>query len=146
MPLLVVGADHAIGEAIVRQTLAPGREVRAFVTDPAKGAQLKMLGAKVAIGDLSDEGHIAAAATRCFAVAFVLDAVSDGREVSFAGPAEVPALWASAAEAAGVTRVMWVGGEGPEVRVAEVARVAVSDRQPDDIAAEVAALDDRAVL
>ena len=75
MPLLVVGADHAIGEAIVRQTLAPGREVRAFVTDPAKGAQLKVLGAKVAIGDLSDEGHIAAAATRCFAIAFVLDAI-----------------------------------------------------------------------
>lgn len=146
MPLLVVGADHAIGEAIVRQTLAPGREVRAFVTDPAKGAQLKMLGAKVAIGDLSDEGHIAAAATRCFAVAFVLDAVSDGREVSFAAPAEVPALWASAAESAGVTRVMWVGAEGPEVRVAEVAMVAVSDRRLDDIAAEVAALDDRATL
>lgn len=146
MPLLVVGADHAFGEAIVRQTLAPGREVRAFVTDPAKGAQLKMLGAKVAIGDLSDEGHIAAAATRCFAVAFVLDAVSDGREVSFAEPTEVPALWAAAAEAAGVTRVMWVGAEGPEVRVAEVAMVAVSDRQPDDIAAEVAALDDRATL
>ena len=146
MPLLVVGADHAIGEAIVRQTLAPGREVRAFVTDPAKGAQLKMLGAKVAIGDLSDEGHIAAAATRCFAVAFVLDAVSDGREVSFAEPAQVPALWASAAESAGVTRVMWVGNEGPAVGVVEVAMVAVSDRQPDDIAAEVAALDDRATL
>ncbi|HEX2421455.1 MAG TPA: NAD(P)H-binding protein [Acidimicrobiia bacterium] len=146
MPLLVVGADHPIGEAIVRQTLAPGREVRAFVTDPSQGARLKTLGAKVAIGDLSDEGHIAAAATRCFAVAFVLDAISDGREISFVEPGEVPALWAAAAEAAGVTRVMWVGAEGPDVRVAEVAVVSVSDRQPDDIAAEVADLDDRAVL
>ena len=146
MPLLVVGADHPIGEAIVRQTLAPGREVRAFVTDPAQGARLKKLGAKVAIGDLSDEGHIAAAATRCFAVAFVLDALTDGREVSFAEPGEIPALWAAAAEAAGVTRVMWVGSEGPDVRVAEVAVVSVSDREPGDIAVEVADLDDRAVL
>ncbi|MGH8959044.1 MAG: NAD(P)H-binding protein [Acidimicrobiia bacterium] len=146
MPLLVVGADHAVGEAIVRQTLAPDREVRAFVTDPRRAAELKALGAKVAIGDLSDEGHIAAAATRCFAIAFVLDAIVDGRELSFAEKEAVPGLWAAAATAAAVRRVIWVGAEGPEVGVAEVATVTVTDREPSEIAAEVAELDDRAVL
>ncbi|HJU50705.1 MAG TPA: NAD(P)H-binding protein [Acidimicrobiia bacterium] len=146
MPLLVVGADHAIGEAIVRHTLAPEREVRAFVTDPAKAAELKSLGAKVAIGDLTDEGHIAAAATRCFAIAFVLDAIVDGRELSFAPKESVPGLWAAAAKASGVRRVIWVGSEGPEVGAAEVATVTVADREPGEIAAEVAALEDRAVL
>jgi len=146
MPLLVVGADHAIGEAIVRQTLAPGREVRAFVTDPAKGAQLKVLGAKVAVGDLSDEGHIAAAATRCFAIAFVLDAPCDGRELAFAARDDVPELWARAAESAEVARVIWVGSPAPGAAVAEVASVTVSGRRAEDIADEVAALDDRAVL
>ena len=146
MPLLVVGADHAIGEAIVRQTVAPDREVRAFVTDPVRAAELKSLGAKVAIGDLSDEGHIAAAATRCFAIAFVLDAVVDGRELSFADEKAVPGSWAAAARAAGVRRVIWVGAEGPEVGISEVATVAVADRAPSDIAAEVAELDDRETL
>lgn len=146
MPLLVVGADHAIGEAIVRQTVAPDREVRAFVTDPVRAAELKSLGAKVAIGDLSDEGHIAAAATRCFAIAFVLDAIVDGRELSFADAKAVPGAWAAAARAAGVRRVIWVGAEGPEVGISEVATVAVADRPPTDIAAEVAELDDRETL
>ncbi|MGH8926140.1 MAG: NAD(P)H-binding protein [Acidimicrobiia bacterium] len=146
MPLLVVGADHVVGEAIVQQTLAPDREVRAFVTDPGKGAELKDLGAKVAVGDLTDEGHIAAAATRCFVIAFVLDAIADGRELAFADAEAVPTLWAAAAEAAGVTRVIWVGDRAARVRVAEVATVSVAGRHPDDIAAEVAALDDRAVL
>ena len=146
MPLLVVGADHPIGEAIVRHTLAPDREVRAFITDPARAAELKALGAKVAIGDLSDEGHIAAAATRCFAIAFVLDAIGDGRELSFADQGTVPASWAAAARAAEVKRVIWVGAQAPEVAVAEVATVAVIDRSLSEIAAEVAVLEDRASL
>jgi hypothetical protein len=146
MPLLVVGADHAIGEAIVRQTVAPEREVRAFVTDPARGNELKALGAKVATGDLSDEGHIAAAATRCFAIAFVLDAIVDGRELSFAEQKAVPGLWAAAAKASGVRRVIWVGPEGPDLNGVEVATVDVGDRDPSEVAAEVAAIEDRAVL
>jgi nucleoside-diphosphate-sugar epimerase len=146
MPLLVVGADHAIGEAIVRQTLSPEREVRAFVTDPVRAAELKAMGAKVATGDLSDEGHIAAAATRCFAIAFVLDAIVDGREISFADPQAVPGLWAAAARAAGVRRVIWVGDGGPDVNRAEVATVDVGNRDPNEVAAQVAAIEDRAVL
>ncbi|HJR86207.1 MAG TPA: NAD(P)H-binding protein [Acidimicrobiia bacterium] len=146
MPLLVVGADHPIGEAIVRLTVAPDREVRAFVTDPVRATELRALGAKVAIGDLSDEGHIAAAATRCFAIAFVLDAIGDGRELSFASLEAVPGSWAAAAKSAGVKRVIWVGAEGPQVGIAEVASVRVTGRDPGEIAAEVAALEDRASL
>ncbi|HJU81287.1 MAG TPA: NAD(P)H-binding protein [Acidimicrobiia bacterium] len=146
MPLLVVGADHTVGEAIVRQTVAPDREVRAFVTDPARANELKALGAKVATGDLSDEGHIAAAATRCFAIAFVLDAIGDGRELSFAEQKAVPALWAAAAKASGVRRVIWVGAEGPDLNGVEVASVDVGDRDPSEVAAEVAAIEDRPVL
>lgn len=146
MPLLVVGADHSLGEAIVRYTLAPDREVRAFVTDPSKGTELKNLGAKVAVGDLSDEGHVAAAATRCFVIVFVLDALEDGRDLAFAASSAVPETWARAAQEAEVTRVIWVGsGEVPS-SVPEIATVSTENRSAEEIAIEVASLDDRATL
>jgi uncharacterized protein YbjT (DUF2867 family) len=146
MPLLVVGADHPIGEAIVRRTVAPDREVRAFVSDPEVGGRLKKLGVKVAAGDLSDEGHIAAAATRCFAIAFVLDAIFDGRDLAFAPAGSVPSLWARAAEAANVQRVIWIGDDAPQVSVSEVATVVTAGRTSQEVAEEVAAIDDRASL
>ena len=74
------------------------------------------------------------------------DAIVDGRELSFADEKAVPGSWAAAARAAGGRRVIWVGAEGPEVGISEVATVAVADRAPSDIAAEVAELDDRETL
>ncbi len=140
MPILVVGADHPIGFRIVESLVHPEREVRAFVSDPAIGTKIKSLGAKVAIGDLSDEGHLSAAATNCFSIAFVEPAITDGRELSFLSAAEIPASWACAAAEARVVRVIWVGEATPSLSVKEVATVDTSDQSL--VAAEVARLDD----
>jgi uncharacterized protein YbjT (DUF2867 family) len=142
VPILVVGADHQQGSALVRKLVAPGREVRAFVSDPANAAELKALGAKVALGDLSDEGHIAAAATHCFSIAFVAAALTDGRELAFLTPEQARLAWARAAAESGVTRVIWVGQDPPALRVPEQAVVDIDPQRLEEIAAEVARLDD----
>ncbi len=145
MPLLVVGADHPIGAAIVATTVDPGREVRAFVSDPEQASALKRMGAKVAIGDLSDEGHIGAAATRCFTVAFVIPALDDGRELAFADRDNTLLGWSRAAEEASVRRVIWIGEGGPEAQVPESAQVS-DEGEVHLIASRVAEIDDLASL
>ncbi len=58
MPVIVVGADTPQGRAVVEGLVEPGREVRAFVSDPIVGAELRDMGVKVALGDVSDDSHI----------------------------------------------------------------------------------------
>jgi nucleoside-diphosphate-sugar epimerase len=145
MPVIVVGADTPTGRAVVEELVAPGREVRGFVSDPDAGAELRELGVKVALGDVSDDSHIQGACMNCFTAVLITDAASDQRERSFA-TSEVQVLegWAAAAAASGVTRVIWVhNGEPPPVRVREVRTV--SPDHP-DLVAEVAALDDARFL
>jgi nucleoside-diphosphate-sugar epimerase len=145
MPVIVVGADTSHGRAVVEGLIEPGREVRAFVSDPATGAELKALGVKVALGDVSDDSHVQGSCTNCFTAVLITEAARDGRERSFAANEEqVLEGWAAAAAASGVTRVIWVhDGEPPSAQVREVRTV-----PPDhpDLVAEVAALDDARVL
>lgn len=142
MPLIVVGADTEAGEAILRRIGdRPEREVRVFVSDEATALDLRNRGFKVALGDLSDSGHIEAAATRCFSAVLIAEAAIDGREVSFARDSdEVLRGWAEAVGRSKVSRVIWVGGEPqPDTSVPEV--VSVDPRHP-DLAERVVALDD----
>jgi nucleoside-diphosphate-sugar epimerase len=143
MPVIVVGADTPEGERIVERILEPGREVRVFVTDPDQGRVFKEKGAKVAVGDVSDDTHIAGAATRCFSAVLIGSAATDTRERSFAkNPEAVLAAWARGV--ADVRRVIWVhDGETPEVTPKEVATVSPEES---DLAEKVAALDDVASL
>lgn len=139
MPVIVVGADTLDGMKIVDELLSPGREVRVFVSDPEIGAELKARGAKVATGDVSDESHIEAAATRCFSAVLVTEAARDDRERSFVdNEAKLLEAWATAVS--GVTRVIWVHSEEPPpVRPDQV--VVVHPNTP-DLAKRVAELDD----
>jgi nucleoside-diphosphate-sugar epimerase len=146
MPVMVVGADHPLGEVIARKLAAPDREVRAFISSVNAHGPLRSLGIKVAIGDLSDESHVEAAATSCFTVVFVESALEDGRDLAFAPPEVAAQGWAKAAKSAGVKRVIWVGERAPLVKGPELAAVAVENRSPDEIADEVALLDDLAEL
>ena len=145
MPVIVVGADTPQGRAVVEGLVEPGREVRAFVSDPIVGAELKEKGVKVAFGDVSDDSHIQGACTNCFTAVLVSEAARDQRERSFAAnEQQVLEGWAAAAAASGVTRVIWVhDGELPPVRVREVRTV--SPEHP-DLVGEVAALDDSRFL
>lgn len=146
MPVMVVAADTAAGDAILRRVHEPGREVRAFVSDPEAAIDLRARGIKVALGDVSDSSHVAAACLHCHSVVFVVAGAEDGRELSFADG--VPAVldgWAEAAREAAARRVIWVGTDVAPPSVAEAAVV------PDDadlarLADRVAALDEAASL
>jgi putative NADH-flavin reductase len=152
MPVIVVGADTPLGDAIVTALLPRRGEVRAFVTDPEAAASLRDRGVKVALGDVSDGSHVAGAALNAFSAVLLADAAADGRERSFAAtPEEVATAWAEGLRDAAVTRVIWVDGAGTvpgriRAAAAESAAVATEGRTPQEIAAAVAALDEAADL
>ncbi|HEX9865700.1 MAG TPA: NAD(P)H-binding protein [Acidimicrobiia bacterium] len=145
MPVIVVGADTRLGRAVVAGLIEPGREVRAFVSDPGAAAELKRAGVKVALGDVSDDSHVQGASTNCFTAVMMTEAARDGRERSFAGDErQVLEGWAAAAEASGVVRVIWVhDGDAPPTGTKESAVVSTSHP---DLVAEVVALDDATAL
>jgi hypothetical protein len=122
MPAIVVGADTPIGEAIVAALVSRGGEIRAFATDPARAAALRALGVEAAI--------------------------LDGRPLDFAADTDgVLAAWGSSIRGSGVQRAIWVGGPLSSHLVGcapEVAAVATNDRPDQEIAGEVADLNDRA--
>lgn len=130
---------------ITERLLDPEREVRVFVTDPDVAEEWRRSGAKVALGDVSDDSHVAAACLNCFSVVLVADAARDERLRSFAdGDAAVFGAWARGVSSAGVQRVIWVlESEPPEVTGAEVA---VVDPGTPDIPGQVFRLDEAADL
>ncbi len=141
MPVIVVGADVPAGRRITEALAEPGRDVRAFVSDPRVGSELKRLGVKVAVGDVSDESHIQAAASNCFTAVMVAAAASDDRERSFAStPSEVLAGWAHSLVAARVKRVIWIADEeAPSLAGVEVVRVSPGQ---EELETTVAGLDE----
>lgn len=126
MPIIVVGADTPPGSKIVDALLTRDGEVRAFVTDLTAAEELKQLGVKTAIGDVSDGSHVGGAALNCFSAVLVPDAASDDRERAFADdPGSVVAAWAEGLRDAGVNRVLWIGDRVPDV---------VADAVPESVA------------
>ena len=123
--MIVVGADTPPGAALIETLDAPAREIRVFVTNEARGLELKGQGFKVATGDVSDESHVEAAATRCFSAVLIAEAAHDARQRSFADSADkVLEGWAKAVSNSKVRRVIWVtGGDHPQTSVTEVAVV-----------------------
>jgi putative NADH-flavin reductase len=142
MPVMVVGADTERGRRIAERFLDPHREVRAFVTDPDTAEELRQSGAKVALGDVSDDSHLAGACLNCFSVVLVTDAARDQRQRAFAPtPDDVLQSWAKAVSSASVARVIWVmaDDETPSLAVDEVA---VVDRDDPDLVETVFRLDE----
>ena len=145
MPVIVVGGDTPQGRAILEEMVEPDREVRAFVSNATVGGELKRLGVKVAVGDVSDESHIEGASAQCFTAVLISEAARDDRERSFAGSElEVMEGWSAAVAASGVNRVIWVhDGEPPPVAVREVAVVNPGDG---DLVQKVIDLDEAQII
>jgi len=141
MPVIVVGADTEPGRVVIDEMADPRREIRVFVSDEDEAAAYRARGLKVALGDVSDESHVEAAARRCFTAVLISEAAEDARVRSFADDvSHVLEGWARAAKSAGITRVIWVtDSEPPTTDTPEVATVSPS--QP-DLAERVAAIDD----
>ncbi len=145
MPVIVIGADTPVGDAIVDLVLPSAAEVRAFVSDGQRARDLRDSSVKVALGDVSDPSHVEAAALNCFCAVLVVEAATDGRERAFAAdPQAVIEGWAGAIRNAGVQRAIWVAGEGSRLPlprpVPEVATVTVG-RYIEGAAREVAELE-----
>jgi putative NADH-flavin reductase len=151
MPVIVVGADTPLGRPIIEALLPREGEVRAFVSNVEEAAELRELGVKVALGDVSDGSHVGGAALNAFSAVLLPSAATDDRERSFADtPEAVVAGWAEGLKDAGIMRAIWVRendvpGEAIRAVVPEYAEVAVSGG-PGDTAGRVAELDEAAEL
>jgi uncharacterized protein YbjT (DUF2867 family) len=141
MPVIVVGADTEPGRAVIDEIADSRREIRVFVSDEDEAAAFRARGLKVALGDVSDESHLEAAARMCFTAVLISEAAEDARVRSFANEAsQVLEGWARATKGAGVTRVIWVtDAEPPPTDTPEVATVSPAQRK---FAESVAALDE----
>ena len=145
MPVIVVGADTNLGERIIERFVGPDREVRAFVTDPEVGLALRSRGVKVAVGDISDDSHLAGACLNCFTAVLVMEAATDDRDRGFASaPEGVLESWATAVKSAAVRRLIWVGDAPAPPTPGHEAAVVRSDSP--DLVETVYALDERAAL
>jgi uncharacterized protein YbjT (DUF2867 family) len=125
MPVMIVGADTDLGDAIITGMAGRNGEIRAFVTDLGAAERLKSHGVKVATGDVSDPSHIEAACTNVHTAVLLTEAAHDGRVRSFASsPDAVVRGWADAVGAARVKRVVWVDhGDPPTTSITEEAVV-----------------------
>lgn len=108
MPVLVTGAEDALGSLVVDQLRASGGEVRVYLDATAVGrsdaARLRAAGCKVALGELDDEGHLEAALAQTHTVAHCWGGPLRDRDDQVVAAATV----ASAALGAGVRRFIWV--------------------------------------
>jgi len=143
MPVIVLGADSEVGRAVVERLQTRAGEIRAFVSDLTAATALRARGVNVAVGDVSDFSHIEAASTGAYCAILVAQAATDGREVAFADPQQVVEGWMEAVRRAAVTRVIVVGDAPlPGDGAFEVVAVLTGGRSLDEVADEVAALDD----
>jgi uncharacterized protein YbjT (DUF2867 family) len=140
MPVIVIGADTPLGATVIDALTAPGREVRAFVTDGAAADRLRASGIRVAVGDFADGSHISAAALGCFSAVLLAPAADSSPPED-----DVLAVWARSVTAAEIDRAIWVGCR-PAGAAPETAAVSIEGRSLQEIAGEVADLDERAVL
>jgi putative NADH-flavin reductase len=123
--------------------------MRAFATDPSVIDELRIHGATVAIGDVSDASHLTGAALGAFSAVLIAEAASDARERAFAAdPEEVYDAWAEAMRDSGVRRVIWVGNVAPASIAGLDVEVAVIDPTAGVAAtiAAIAAIDDAAEI
>ncbi|MGH8896214.1 MAG: SDR family oxidoreductase [Egibacteraceae bacterium] len=114
MPVLVTGAESAVGRATVRRLARDGGEVRVFLdlerTPVADPAPFKALGCKVARGALDDEGHVETALEQVHTVLHLASSPLDDPSRMRDGAATV----LSAAIGAGCRRLVWLSHLGVE--------------------------------
>jgi len=110
--ILVTGGTGFVGPKIVHALRAEERDVRALVRRPESGRQLAAWGVDVAVGDVTDAGHVRAAADGCthvvHLVAIIRGRPSDFQRVMVDGFRNV----LEAARAAGVERIVLMSALG----------------------------------
>jgi NADH dehydrogenase len=82
--VLVTGGTGFVGPRIVHALRAHGRDVRALVRRPERGARLAGLGAELVMGDVTDQASVQAAMDGCTHVVHLV-AIIKGRPQDFEG-------------------------------------------------------------
>ncbi|MGZ4339077.1 MAG: SDR family oxidoreductase [Gaiellaceae bacterium] len=112
MKILVTGGTGFVGPKIVHALRAQGRDVRALVRRPERGAQLAGLGAELVTGDVTDPGSLTAAMRGCthviHLVAIIRGRPQDFERIMTQGTRNVVA----AAQGAGVERFVLMSALG----------------------------------
>jgi uncharacterized protein YbjT (DUF2867 family) len=109
---LVTGATGYVGGRLARRLAQEGRPVRGLVRDP--GALEDVPGVEPAVGDVLDEGGLAAALEGCSVAYYLIHSMEPSRDDDFSGRDRRAAEnFARAATAAGVERVVYLGGIEP---------------------------------
>jgi uncharacterized protein YbjT (DUF2867 family) len=110
---LVIGATGYVGARLVPRLLDAGHAVRALVRDPAKAARLDWSDrVELRVGELADTAAVAAACEGMDAVFYLVHAM-DAPGFAERDRATASGL-ARAARAAGVRRVVYLGGLQPD--------------------------------
>jgi NADH dehydrogenase len=118
--ILVTGGTGFVGSRIVHALRAEGRDVRALVRRPERGAHLASLGVELATGDVTDPASLAAAADGCthvvHLVAILKGKPHDFERVMTRGTQNVIA----AAKGAGIDRFVLMSALGTTVTTKDV--------------------------
>jgi uncharacterized protein YbjT (DUF2867 family) len=119
MRVLVTGATGYIGGRLVPALLAAGHDVRCFVRDPGR-IEGRFAGAEIARGDLFDEPSVEAALRDCDVAFYLVHSMSDDRRDFTRRDREGAQIFGRAAAAAGVGRIIFLGGLGDEHGLAKL--------------------------
>jgi uncharacterized protein YbjT (DUF2867 family) len=139
MTVLVTGASGYVGAALIPRLQAEGLPVRAFARDPARVAAAGVQGVEVVTGDVVTGAGLDAALDGVDVAYFLIhsmEAPAAGQDGFRARDRRAAEQFAAAARAAGVRRVVYLGGLVPATG-ATSAHLA-SRREVEDALAEAA--------
>ncbi len=112
MHALVTGATGYVGGRLVPRLLAEGHRVRCMVRDPARlGGRPWMAGVEIVRGDVLDEPTLAASMDGVDVAYYLIHSLGSGADFH-ARDARAARAFGAAARAAGVKRIVYLGGLG----------------------------------
>ena len=122
MRILVTGATGYVGGRLTPRLVSAGHDVRVLVRDPIKLRDVPWAGdVDVVTGDLGDRAAVAAAVDGVDVVYYLVHAMAaagDFEAIERRGARNI----ATAAKAAGVSRIVYLGGLHPDVPVAQLSK------------------------
>jgi uncharacterized protein YbjT (DUF2867 family) len=111
MRVLVTGATGYIGGRLVPRLLEAGHTVRCFARDPGRLAG-RFAGVELAGGDIFDRASVLRALAGVDVAFYLVHSMSNSRRDFARNDREAAALFGEAARAAGVARIVYLGGLG----------------------------------
>ena len=117
--ILVLGATGFLGRSVAHGVLDAGYQLRVLVRNQVAAGIFRVRGAEVVIGDAADAGALATACQGCAAVISMVSVRRNHPQSFLEVNIEAPRLLGEAAQAAGVTKVIYISqlGAQPDARL-----------------------------